>query len=70
MYVCVVFFLICYKNMIIIKWYENNGDYNKIIIMIIKDDVLYESGLLCDYFVFVWVIVCGIYIIVYRGYLN
>lgn len=43
----------CYKNMIIIKWYENNGDYNKIIIMIIKDDVLNGNGLLCDYFVFV-----------------
>lgn len=54
--------------MIIIKWYENNN--NKIIIMIIKDDVLNGNGLLCDYFVFVWVIVCGIYIIVYRGYLN
>lgn len=60
----------CYKNKIIIKWYENNGEYNKIIIMIIKDDVLNGSGLLCDYFVFVRVIVCGIYIIVYRGYLN
>lgn len=70
MHVCVAFFLICYKNMITTKRYENNGDHNKIIIMITKDDVPNGNGLSRDYFVFARVTVRGIHTTVHRGHPN
>lgn len=70
MHIRVAFFLICYKNMITTKRYENNGDHNIIIIMITKDDVPNGSGLSRDYFVFAGVTVCGIHTTVHRGHPN
>lgn len=70
MHIRVAFFLICYKNMITTKRYENNGDHNIIIIMITKDDVPNGSGLSRGYFVFARVTVCGIHTTVHRGHPN